>query len=72
MLFKVTIDNLGEIVNENLEVAFKYRGKVVVAPLQMVEDVLTIPNRAMNNHLNNLIKHKTIIVNLTLKNWVEK
>ena len=42
MLCTGTMDKLGKLVYENDHLAYKYRGKVVVPPLEMVDDVLTV------------------------------
>ena len=68
MLCTGTMDKLGKIVYENPELAYKYRGKVVVPPLQMVDDILTVSkcgttSIAMNNLVNVFMNSKKLYLN---------
>ena len=36
------LDQLGKYVYENPDIAYKYKGEVVVPPLEMVDDITTI------------------------------
>ena len=42
LLYTSTLDKLGKYIYDNPHMAYKYIGKVVVPPLQMVDDVLTV------------------------------
>ena len=42
MLCTSTMDKLGKFLYDNPHLAYKYRGKVVGPPLQMIDDVLTV------------------------------
>ena len=68
MLCTGTMNKLGKIVYENPEAAYKYRSKVVVPPLQMVDDVLTISkcgttSLAMNHLVNVFMNSKKLKLN---------
>ena len=57
---------LGKIVYENDHISYKYRGKVVLLPLEMVDDVLTISkcgatSVAMNSLVNSFMFIKNCI-----------
>ena len=52
MLCTSTMDKLGKLVYNNDHMACKYRGKVAVPPLEMVDDVLTI-SKMWNNSSSN-------------------
>ena len=67
MLCTSTMDKLGKIVYENDHISYKYRGKVVVPPLEMVDDVLTVSkcgatSVAMNSLVNSFMFSKKIAV----------
>ena len=63
-----TMDKLGKLVYKNPHDAYKYKGKVVVPPLEMVDDVLTISkcgttSIAMNQMVNQFMKSKKLQLN---------
>ena len=64
MLCTSTMDKLGKIVYKNPTMAYKYRDKVVVPPLEMVDDVLTVSkcgatSVAMNITVNSFMSRKS-------------
>jgi hypothetical protein len=68
LLCTSTMDKLGKLVYKNPETAFKYRDKVVVPPLEMVDDVLTISkcgatSTAMNIMVNSFMSSKKLRLN---------
>ena len=68
MLCTSTMDKLGKLVYENPHIAYKYRGKVVVPPLQMIDDVLTVSkcgstSVAMNSVVNSFMFSKKLRLN---------
>jgi hypothetical protein len=68
MLCTSTMDKLGKIVYENDHISYKYRGKVVVPPLEMVDDVLTVSkcgatSVAMNSLVNSFMFSKKLQLN---------
>ena len=68
MLCTGTLDKLGKLVYDNDQLAYKYRGKVVVPPLEMVDDVLTVSKCrttgvAMNTLVNSFFNSKKIKLN---------
>jgi hypothetical protein len=68
MLCTSTMDKLGKIVYDNPAMAYKYRGHVVVPPLEMVDDVLTISkcgatSSAMNSLVNSFMFSKKLVLN---------
>ena len=68
MLCTSTMDKLGKAVYENPEIAYKFRGKVVVPPLEMVDDVLTVSkcgatSVAMNITVNSFMSRKKLKLN---------
>ena len=68
MLCTSTMDKLGKIVYDNPHLAYKYRGKVVVPPLQMIDDVLTVSkcgstSLAMNSLVNGFMLSKKLKLN---------
>ena len=70
MLCTSTMDKLGKLVYSNPTMAYKYRGKVVVPPLEMVDDVLTISkcgptSIAMNALVNSFMSSKKLKLNQT-------
>ena len=63
-----TMDKLGKLVYENPNIAYKFRGKVVVPPLEMVDDVLTVStcgatSEAMNDLVNSFMSKKKLQLN---------
>ena len=63
MLCTSTLDKLGKLVYDNPTLAYKYRGQVVVPPLEMVDDVLTVSKCgttavAMNSLVNAFMTSK--------------
>ena len=65
-----TMDKLGKIVYQNPDIAYKYRGKVVVPPLEMVDDVLTVSkcgvtSITMNSLVNSFMSSKKLQLNRT-------
>jgi hypothetical protein len=63
-----TMDKLGKLVYKNPSDAYKYKGKVVVPPFEMVDDVLTISkcgttSIAMNQTVNQFMKSKKLQLN---------
>ena len=65
-----TMDKLGKIVYDNPDIAYKYREKVVVPPLEMCDDILTVSkcgstSVAMNSLVNSFISSKKLQLNET-------
>ena len=70
MLCTSTMDKLGKLVYENPEIAYKFRDKVVVPPLEMVDDMLTVSkcgatSVAMNIIVNSFMSRKKLKLNKT-------
>ena len=68
MLCTSTMDKLGKLVYSNPTMAYKYREKVVVPPLEMVDDVLTISkcgptSIAMNALVNSFMSSNKLKLN---------
>ena len=68
MLCTSTMDKLGKLVYDNPHLSYKYRNKVVVPPLQMIDDVLTISkcgstSLAMNSLVNSFMFSKKLRLN---------
>ena len=68
MLCTSTMDKLGKLVYNNPHISYKYKGKVVVPPLQMIDDVLTISkcgctSVAMNSLVNSFMSSKKLRLN---------
>ena len=62
------MDRLGKVVYENPYVAYKYKGKIVVPPLEMVDDILTIStcgaaSVALNVMVNSFMSSKKLQLN---------
>ena len=70
MLCTATMDKLGKKVYQNPHVAYKYRGRVIVPPLEMVDDILTVSkcgstSTAMNALVNSVMASKKLQLNKT-------
>ena len=68
MLCTSTMDKLGKLLYDNPAMAYKYREKVVMPPLEMVHEVLTISkcgatSIAMNAVVNSFMTSKKIKLN---------
>ena len=68
MLCTSTINKLGQLVYDNPQLSYKYIGTVVVPPLQMIDDVLTISkcgstSVAMNSLVNSFMYSKKLKLN---------
>ena len=70
MLFTATMDKLGKKVYQNPHVAYKYRGRVIVPPFEMVHDILTLSkcgstSTAMNTLVNSFMTSEKLQLNKT-------
>ena len=79
LLCTSTMDKLGKHIYNNPHMAYKYRGKIVVPPLQMVDDVLTVAKCGaasvkMNAVVNSFMSSKKLQLNQLkcAKNHVDK
>ena len=68
LMCTTTMDQLGKVAYQDEKLTYKYKGEVLVPPLEMVDDVVTLSkcggtSITVNSTVNNFMEHKRLKLN---------